>query len=153
MQQRYKRRNREEESLPHLATLSRQKALTAYSCAISLLSTMATSSAHAVVVGAGPSASHSLAELGKLRNRVTDHYGLKRLTLACIRITGVVGLSTAIKLLEAGYAVDVVARDLPGDPLSIEFTSPWAVRRPYLRKLHAGLPMKVILLSCREHIM
>lgn len=84
MQQRYKRRNREEESLPHLATLSRQKALTAYTCAISLLSTMATSSAHAVVVGAGPSASHSLAELGKLRNRVPDHYRLKRLTLACI---------------------------------------------------------------------
>lgn len=38
------------------------------------------------------------------------------------------GLSTAIKLLEAGYKVDIVARDLPGDPLSIEYTSPWAVR-------------------------
>ncbi|KWU46484.1 nucleotide-binding domain-containing protein [Rhodotorula sp. JG-1b] len=39
---------------------------------------------------------------------------------------GVVGLSTAIRLLEAGYKVDIVARDLPGDPLSIEYTSPWA---------------------------
>ncbi|GAA5871689.1 hypothetical protein JCM3774_003018 [Rhodotorula dairenensis] len=39
---------------------------------------------------------------------------------------GVVGLSTAIRLLEAGFQVDVLARDLPGDPLSIEFTSPWA---------------------------
>ncbi|POY74377.1 hypothetical protein BMF94_2571 [Rhodotorula taiwanensis] len=39
---------------------------------------------------------------------------------------GVIGLSTAIRLLEAGYRVDLVARDLPGDPLSIEFTSPWA---------------------------
>lgn len=38
------------------------------------------------------------------------------------------GLSTAIRLLEAGYKVDIVARDLPGDPLSIEYTSPWAVR-------------------------
>lgn len=39
---------------------------------------------------------------------------------------GVVGLSTAVRLLEAGYKVDIVARDLPGDPLSIEYTSPWA---------------------------
>ncbi|GAA5989400.1 hypothetical protein JCM10908_001296 [Rhodotorula pacifica] len=39
---------------------------------------------------------------------------------------GVVGLSTAIRLLEAGLEVDIVARDLPGDLLSIEFTSPWA---------------------------
>ncbi|BGP46120.1 hypothetical protein JCM10450v2_001960 [Rhodotorula kratochvilovae] len=39
---------------------------------------------------------------------------------------GVVGLSTAIRLLEAGYTVDVVARDLPGDDKTIAFTSPWA---------------------------
>ncbi|GAA5938352.1 hypothetical protein JCM3775_000870 [Rhodotorula graminis] len=39
---------------------------------------------------------------------------------------GVVGLSTAIRLLEHGYKVDVVARDLPDDPKSIAFTSPWA---------------------------
>jgi len=42
----------------------------------------------------------------------------------------VIGLSTAIRLLEQGYEVDVVARDLPQDPKSIAFTSPWAVRPP-----------------------
>ncbi|GEM11570.1 D-amino-acid oxidase [Rhodotorula toruloides] len=31
-----------------------------------------------------------------------------------------------IRLLEAGYEVDVVARDWPDDPKTIEFTSPWA---------------------------
>ncbi|BGP13922.1 hypothetical protein JCM10213_002566 [Rhodosporidiobolus nylandii] len=39
---------------------------------------------------------------------------------------GVAGLSTGIRLLEAGYKVDIVARDLPNDPKSIAFTSPWA---------------------------
>ncbi|GAA6026989.1 hypothetical protein JCM8097_006019 [Rhodosporidiobolus ruineniae] len=39
---------------------------------------------------------------------------------------GVVGLSTAIRLLEEGYKVDIVARDHPGDPKCIEYTSPWA---------------------------
>ncbi|GAA6064553.1 hypothetical protein JCM10212_005780 [Sporobolomyces blumeae] len=39
---------------------------------------------------------------------------------------GVIGLSTAIKLKEAGYRVSLVARDFPGDPKCIEFTSPWA---------------------------
>ncbi|GAA5888024.1 hypothetical protein JCM6882_000254 [Rhodosporidiobolus microsporus] len=40
--------------------------------------------------------------------------------------SGVVGLSTAIRLLEAGYKVDIVARNLPQDEKTIEFTSPWA---------------------------
>ncbi|GAA6023697.1 hypothetical protein JCM10207_008752 [Rhodosporidiobolus poonsookiae] len=39
---------------------------------------------------------------------------------------GVVGLSTAVRLLEAGYEVDIVARDLPGDEKHIRYTSPWA---------------------------
>ncbi|QDS74927.1 hypothetical protein FKW77_004292 [Venturia effusa] len=38
---------------------------------------------------------------------------------------GVIGLQTAISLLEAGYKVTIVAKHLPGD-LSIEYTSPWA---------------------------
>ncbi|GAA5841538.1 hypothetical protein JCM11251_001255 [Rhodosporidiobolus azoricus] len=39
---------------------------------------------------------------------------------------GVIGLSTAIKLRERGYKVDIVARNLPADEKNIEFTSPWA---------------------------
>ncbi|GAA5868311.1 hypothetical protein JCM1840_005631 [Sporobolomyces johnsonii] len=39
---------------------------------------------------------------------------------------GVIGLSTAIRLQEAGYRVDIVARDVPGDEKTIQFTSPWA---------------------------
>ncbi|TID15200.1 nucleotide-binding domain-containing protein [Venturia nashicola] len=38
---------------------------------------------------------------------------------------GVVGLQTAISLLEAGYKATIVAKHFPGD-LSIEYTSPWA---------------------------
>lgn len=39
---------------------------------------------------------------------------------------GVVGLSAALVLAENGYTVTVVARNLPTDPLSSEYTSPWA---------------------------
>jgi D-amino-acid oxidase len=38
---------------------------------------------------------------------------------------GVIGLQTAVTLLEAGYKVTVVARDWPGDH-SPDYTSPWA---------------------------
>ncbi|KAF2144225.1 uncharacterized protein K452DRAFT_285474 [Aplosporella prunicola CBS 121167] len=38
---------------------------------------------------------------------------------------GVIGLQTAISLLEAGYDVTVIAKHIPGD-LDIEYTSPWA---------------------------
>ena len=42
---------------------------------------------------------------------------------------GVVGLSTAIRIQEhGGYHVTVVAETMPGDPKSIRYTSPWAVR-------------------------
>ncbi|GAA5840399.1 hypothetical protein JCM5353_004392 [Sporobolomyces roseus] len=39
---------------------------------------------------------------------------------------GVIGLSTAIKLQEAGYKVDICARDLPGDRKTINAASAWA---------------------------
>jgi len=42
---------------------------------------------------------------------------------------GVVGLSTAIKIQEhGGYHVTVIGETIPGDPKSIRYTSPWAVR-------------------------
>lgn len=37
---------------------------------------------------------------------------------------GVIGLSCALKLVEAGYHVTIVARDHPGDDSS-EWASPW----------------------------
>ncbi|TFY68497.1 hypothetical protein EVJ58_g967 [Rhodofomes roseus] len=39
---------------------------------------------------------------------------------------GVVGLSTAIRLLEKGHDVSIIAESLPTDPRSIKYTSPWA---------------------------
>ena len=39
---------------------------------------------------------------------------------------GVVGLSTAILALDAGYQVTIVARDLPADQKTTSYTSPWA---------------------------
>src|SRR5690606_8909044 len=50
---------------------------------------------------------------------------------------GVIGLSSAILLQEAGYAVTIVARDFPGpfetmDPnTKINYTSPWGGARMY----------------------
>jgi glycine/D-amino acid oxidase-like deaminating enzyme len=50
---------------------------------------------------------------------------------------GVIGLSCAILLQEAGYAVTIVARDFPApfetmDPLTkINYTSPWGGARMY----------------------
>ncbi|KAG8938693.1 hypothetical protein FRC03_007000, partial [Tulasnella sp. 419] len=39
---------------------------------------------------------------------------------------GVIGLSTALKIQEAGFKVFIVADHLPGDPKSIHYTSAWA---------------------------
>ncbi|PWY73046.1 nucleotide-binding domain-containing protein [Aspergillus heteromorphus CBS 117.55] len=39
---------------------------------------------------------------------------------------GVIGLSAAEALVEAGYTVTIVARDLPGDDTSVQWSSPWA---------------------------
>ena len=43
--------------------------------------------------------------------------------------TGVVGLTTALAVLErGGYSVTIVADTFPSDPKSIRYTSLWAVR-------------------------
>lgn len=43
---------------------------------------------------------------------------------------GVIGLSTAVWLLARGYKnVVLIATDFPGDPPTIEYTSPWAGAR------------------------
>jgi hypothetical protein len=48
-----------------------------------------------------------------------------------VRVLGVVGLSTAIKIQEhGGYKVTIVAETLPSDPKSIRYTSHWAVNLP-----------------------
>ncbi|KAH7098324.1 D-amino-acid oxidase [Auriculariales sp. MPI-PUGE-AT-0066] len=39
---------------------------------------------------------------------------------------GVVGLPTALKAQEAGHIVIIIASELPGDPKSTHYTSPWA---------------------------
>lgn len=56
------------------------------------------------------------------------------LTYAYARITGVVGLTTAVKIQEQGvYSVTIIAETLPSDPKTIRYTSSWAVRRNYPR--------------------
>ncbi len=40
--------------------------------------------------------------------------------------SGIIGLSSALLLTEAGYRVTIVARDLPGD-LTQDWASPWSV--------------------------
>ena len=37
---------------------------------------------------------------------------------------GIIGLTTASALVEAGYRVAVIARDLPGD-MTTQWSSPW----------------------------
>ncbi|KAJ7201695.1 D-aspartate oxidase, partial [Mycena pura] len=43
-----------------------------------------------------------------------------------VALAGVIGLSTAIRALEAGYNVTIFAEIFPGDPKSIKYTSCWA---------------------------
>lgn len=51
---------------------------------------------------------------------------------------GVIGLSAALELVQAGYKVAIAAKDLPEDSNSFGFASPWAVsvshscNHPYL---------------------
>lgn len=45
-----------------------------------------------------------------------------------------IGLQTAITLLEAGAAVTIVAKHVPGDK-SIDYTSPWYVEKPLFQQL------------------
>jgi D-amino-acid oxidase len=43
-------------------------------------------------------------------------------------LQGVVGLTTAVKILETGmYDVTIIAETLPSDPKTIRYTSHWAV--------------------------
>jgi hypothetical protein len=52
--------------------------------------------------------------------------------LSCLALTldvivlAVIGLTCAIELVEAGFTVHIVARDLPEDTDSQNFASPWA---------------------------
>lgn len=45
-----------------------------------------------------------------------------------VRVLGVIGLTTALKLQERGYKVTIIAECRPGDEKSARYTSPWAVR-------------------------
>ncbi len=50
------------------------------------------------------------------------------LTLDSRYITGVIGLTTALKIQEkGGYKVTIIAETLPSDPNSVRYTSLWAV--------------------------
>ena len=50
------------------------------------------------------------------------------LGVECLMGTGVVGLTTAIRIQETGgYDVNVVGEVLPSDPKTIKYTSHWAV--------------------------
>jgi len=55
---------------------------------------------------------------------------------------GVAGLTTALVLARKGYKVTVVAKHMPGD-LSIEYTSPWAVRIEVNSKLKLGCKLVI----------
>ena len=41
--------------------------------------------------------------------------------------SGVIGLTTALRILEKGYQVEIIAEVIPTDPKSIKYTSHWAV--------------------------
>ena len=44
--------------------------------------------------------------------------------LVCVLGSGIIGLASATLLVEAGYDVVVVARDMPGDPGGLAWASP-----------------------------
>ncbi|KAJ9143400.1 putative FAD dependent oxidoreductase [Pleurostoma richardsiae] len=48
------------------------------------------------------------------------------MTLVCVLGSGIIGLASATALVEAGFEVVVVARDLPGDPGGLAWASPSA---------------------------
>lgn len=41
--------------------------------------------------------------------------------------SGVIGLTTALRILEKGYQVEIIAEMIPTDPKNIKYTSHWAV--------------------------
>lgn len=50
----------------------------------------------------------------------------------CVIIgAGITSLSIATELLDRGYTLGIVAKDLPEDGHSVGFASPWAVRAVY----------------------
>lgn len=56
--------------------------------------------------------------------------------------TGVVGLTTAVKIQErGGYHVTVIAETFPTDPKNIKYTSIWAVRVSCFALLRSVLNM------------
>ncbi|KAF5574333.1 FAD dependent oxidoreductase [Fusarium pseudocircinatum] len=51
---------------------------------------------------------------------------LKEFTMEVVIIgSGIIGIKSALALVEAGYSVTIVARDLPGDDSSQQWASPW----------------------------
>jgi hypothetical protein len=52
--------------------------------------------------------------------------------------SGVIGLTCALVLCEAGYKVSIVARELPGDT-SNNWASPWSVSQQYLMEKYQVL--------------
>ena len=41
--------------------------------------------------------------------------------------SGVIGLTTALRILEKNYQVEIIAEVIPTDPKTIKYTSHWAV--------------------------
>jgi hypothetical protein len=65
------------------------------------------------------------------------------------RQTGVIGLSTALRIQEQGkYKVTIVAETLPSDPKTARYTSHWAVR---LRATLKSFLRIVLMTFIREH--
>ncbi|KAF8670703.1 FAD dependent oxidoreductase [Rhizoctonia solani] len=56
-------------------------------------------------------------------------WGSAKLPMAHVIVlgAGVVGLSTALKLLDKRYDVTIISEYFPGDKKTVEYTSPWAV--------------------------
>ena len=69
--------------------------------------------------------------------------------------TGVVGLTTAVKIQEKGdYDVTIIAESFPTDPKTIKYTSLWAVsasdHRPSTTSCETSSTGRTPCQSCRE---
>ena len=69
--------------------------------------------------------------------------------------TGVVGLTTAVKIQEKGYYdVTIIAESFPTDPKTIKYTSLWAVsasdHRPSTTSCETSSTGRTPCQSCRE---
>ena len=100
---------------------------------------------------------HVLPSSGQKRDRshrcrlvLLIRYVLLRTLLTGRSIAGVVGLTTAIKILEeGGHNVTIIADAFPFDPKTIRYTSLWAVR---ILKRFLNLS-SILTVYHREHIM